>query len=72
MGIDKVRMATCDTRGCGATKIHIKDRLPPGWEWWHITWPISGGQRIKVSVAKAYDMYLLCPKCGASEEIPDV
>jgi hypothetical protein len=72
MGTAKIRMSTCDARGCGTNAIHVKDRLPLGWEWWHITWPLTGGLRIKLAVSKAYDMYLLCPACSASEEIPDV
>jgi hypothetical protein len=70
MGIEKVRIAICDTRGCGARDIHQKDKLSPGWEWWHVKWLLQ--HRIKVAESHAYDMYLFCPKCSNSTEAPDV
>lgn len=72
MGIEKVRIYSCDTRGCDATAIHQKDKLPAGWEWWHVKWPAGGGVRIKVAESHSYDMYLFCPKCSMSTDTPHV
>jgi len=72
MGIEKVRLAICDTRGCGAKDFHQKDKLSPGWEWWHVKYPLVKGPRIKVAESHSFDMYLFCPKCSNSTEAPDV
>ena len=66
MGIEKVRMYECDTRGCESVVFDAFDRMPKGWAWRHVTY--RDGKLVKLVETRAYSTFLFCPICMEKEE----
>ena len=67
MGIKKVRLYECDTRGCESVVFDAFDRMPKGWGWRAVVH--REGTLVKVLETHAYSMFLFCPVCMEKEEI---